>query len=358
VTTPTRRFEAPHRRLERAPRIVEKLVVRAFRSGMWVMARVPARPAALAVGLGAQLSYLTWPSKRRWSDANYGHVLGLPPNDPRVRRLALKAYRRYGEYLVEVMRLPLVGPQEAAAQVFDALDGVEPIWRGSPGGLIITAGHVGNNEAVAAGIAGRGWPINVLADDSAYPELFDDFRRMRESWGVKIIPWRNIRQIYGVLKRREMLALLVDWGYRPDGIPVRLFDAWTTLPAGPATLAAKTGSPILPISIRRGKDAFEVRWSEPIHVASNHAAELVRATQAMADALAATIGAAPEQWYNFKPLWPETIEEQALLQARAEAALRGAGPAVGPEASTDPATGHAAGASHGRAPLDALEATP
>ena len=68
---------------------------------------------------------------------------------------------------------------------------------------------------------------------------------------MTIIAWRNIRAIFGVLRRREMLGLLVDWGYRPDGIPVRLFGAWTALPAGPATLAAKTGSRILPITIRR-----------------------------------------------------------------------------------------------------------
>ena len=48
-----------------------------------------------------------------------------------------------------------------------------------------------------------------------------------------------------------MLALLIDWGYRADGIPVRLFGAWTTLPAGPATLAAKTGATIVPVAIRR-----------------------------------------------------------------------------------------------------------
>ena len=65
-------------------------------------------------------------------------------------------------------------------------------------------------------------------------------------WGVTLIPWRNLRGIFGVLRRGELLGLLVDWGYRSDGIPVRLFDAWTTLPAGPATLAAKTGARILP----------------------------------------------------------------------------------------------------------------
>ena len=87
-----------------------------------------------------------------------------------------------------------------------------------------------------------------------------------------------------------MLALLIDWGYRPDGIPVRIFGAWTTLPAGPATLAAKTGSAILPVAIRRTADGlFHVSYAPVIAVASRAPADLQRATQAVADALAATI---------------------------------------------------------------------
>ncbi len=316
----------------------EKFVVAAFRAASWVLAHVPARPAALLVGVGAQLSYVAWPTKRRWSNANFGHVLGLPPDHPRVRRLALKAYRLYGRYLVEVMRLPGMDAAEAVAQVpVHQLDGIEPIWRESPGGLIFTLGHVGNNEAVAAGVAGRGWPINVVADDSSYPELFEDFTRLRESWGIHVIPWRNLREIYTVLKRREMLALLVDWGYRPEGIPVRLFDAWTMFPAGPATLAAKTNSRILPISIWRGKTGFEVRWADPIDVSSTQPAELQRATQAMADALAATVAAAPDQWYSFKPIWPATAEEQARIEALAGQMLGLPGAAATPPVVDDPA---------------------
>lgn len=337
MTSRERRFEAPHRRLgtsarplRRGSRLAERAVVHAYRAASWGFRRVPPGAAAALVGRGAQLSYALWPTKRRWSNANFGHVLGLPPDDPRVRRLALAAYREYGTYLVELMRLPGVGPDEAAGLIdADDLDVVEPIWRGSEGGLILVAAHIGNNEAVAAGIASRGWPINVLADDSAYPELFEDFRRLRESWGIRIIPWRRIREVYGVLKRREMLALLIDWGYRSDGIPVRLFDAWTTLPAGPATLAAKTRSRILPVAIRRRPDGrFHAEAREVIEVPSADPADLVRATQRLADALAATIAAAPEQWYSFKPLWPETVQESAALERRAAAALAGTGPAV------------------------------
>jgi lauroyl/myristoyl acyltransferase len=166
---------------------------------------------------------------------------------------------------------------------------------------------------------------------------------------VHVIGWRNLREIFAVLRRREMLALLVDWGYRPDGIPVRLFDAWTTLPAGPATLAGRTGARILPIAIRRGDDGrFDVRWAEPIEVASSEPAELVRATQAMADALQGAIAAAPEQWYNFKPIWPASPEESRALERRAAAALAGRGPA-----SVDTATPAAPRREVEREPLDA-----
>ena len=33
------------------------------------------------------------------------------------------------------------------------------------------------------------------------------------------------------------------------------------------------------------------------------------------------MGAAPEQWYSFKPIWPDTPEEAAELEARATAML-------------------------------------
>jgi KDO2-lipid IV(A) lauroyltransferase len=279
------------------------------------------------IGRLSQVSYLLWPAKRRWSNQNFGHVLGLPPDDPRVRELALRAYREYGRYLVELMRLPSMSPEEVGLLATDMdVDEIKRLWRAAPGGggLIFAVGHVGNNEAVAAGIAHHGMPISVVADDSSFPELYELLRRQRESWGVRVIAWRNLREIFGVLKRSEMLALLIDWGYRSDGIPVQLFGAWTTLPAGPATLAAKTRSRILPISIRRVPEGgFAVSWAAPIDVPPDDPAELQRATQAMADALAATIATAPEQWYSFKPIWPAGAAEATDLERRARVMLAG-----------------------------------
>jgi phosphatidylinositol dimannoside acyltransferase len=323
TTTGERQLVAPHRRGGASPRVIERLGVAAYRATAWLLTVVPAGIAAGILGRLAQLSYLLWPTKRRWSNRNFGHVLGVAPGDPQVRALSLRAYRAYGRYLVELMRLPSRPNDEVVRMVPDLdMEAVRRIVHENPagGGMILTVGHMGSNEAVAAAIAHHGMPISVVADDSSFPELFEHLRRQREQWGVTIIAWRNLREIFGVLRRHEMLGLLVDWGYRADGIPVRLFGAWTALPAGPATLAAKTGARILPIAIRRRPDeTFAVTFSDPIDLVSSEPAELQRATQAMADALARAIAAAPEQWYSFKPVWPATEEEALDLERRAAA---------------------------------------
>lgn len=326
MTDRANRLEAPHRRLQPGSRTFERVVVAGYKAFAWLISHLPPAIPGVILARGAQLSYLLWPTKRTWSNANFGHVLGLPPGHPRVRVTALRAYGQYGHYVVELARLPQLAREHADELVPDMdLEAIQRIWEGSRGGLIFTLGHVGNAEAAAAGVASRGWPISVVADDSSFPGLFEEFRRTREQWGVHVIPWRNLREIYGVLRRREMLALLVDWGYRADGIPVQLFDAWTTLPAGPATLAAKTGSRILPVTVHRNPDGrtFSISWADPIEVPSADPADLQRATQAMANAFAASIAPAPKQWYSFKPIWPMDPAEGQALAARATRMLAG-----------------------------------
>ncbi len=327
MTTPKRGLEAPHRRADEGfSRITERIAVGLYRAVSWVLGRLPEPPARAVIGRLLQASYLLWPTKRRWSNENFAHVLGLEAGDPAVRRLALAAYRTYGRYLVELMRLPERPLEEVMALVeAEGLEELGSIWRASGRGVIVTAAHIGNNEAAAAGLVHHGFPISGVADDTAFPELFDLLTRQREAWGIRTIPWRNLREIFRVLHRGEILVLLIDWGYRSDGIPVRLFGHWTTLPAGPAVLAAKAGVPILPVAVRRHDDRYVLTHDGFIEVESNDPAAIQRATQRVADALERAIAEAPDQWYSFKPLWPPTLEEAAELERRA-----GGGPAEAP----------------------------
>jgi KDO2-lipid IV(A) lauroyltransferase len=196
-------------------------------------------------------------------------------------------------------------------------------------GLIAVSGHIGSIDLLAGAFALRGLPTYGLADDSAYPELFEEMNAQRRRWNVEVIPWRNLRRVFTALREPAILGLVVDWGYRSDGIPVQLFGEWTTLPAGPAMLAAKTKAAIVPVVGRRLDDGtYEARHYEPIEVADSSDAEIQRATQEIAHALEDMISVAPDQWYSFKPVWPQTQAEKEQLAARAVTVSRTAGAAA------------------------------
>jgi lauroyl/myristoyl acyltransferase len=269
--------------------------------------------------------YLAWPAKRRIVLANGGHVLGRPPGDPAVARHARQVYRLYARYIVELMRLPWLSRGDIAAacsslhsatvtafaQLYDEL-------RAQGRGMIVVSAHIGCIEEFVASIAGNGWDLYGVADDTAYPELYALLERQRARWGVREIAWRNLRQAFRVLRNRAILALLVDWGYRADDVPVQLFGAWTTLPAGPALLAGRTGAAIVPVVNRRRRDGqLEAEVFEPIEVRNTSPAEVARATQAIAAALERMILPAPAQWHAFKPMWPATDAEARALADRA-----------------------------------------
>jgi KDO2-lipid IV(A) lauroyltransferase len=296
------------------------MVVGAYRGGSWVLGRLPFGPTVRVAGWISDAVWWAWPEKRRHVRANAARILALPPEDRRVAALGRAVFRNQTRWVVEGFHLPRMSREEHVA-LFDApaADRLHEVWEASRGTIVVGL-HIGNGDAAAAALAGRGWPFNVLAEDTAYDELFELMFEQRRAWGVRVIRWRNLREVYRVLRNREMLGLLVDWGYRPDGQPVRLLGAWTTLPAGPAVLAAKTGATILPFwTVRRPDGTFAGDAGAPILVGSTAPAEIARATQAIADALEPIIRAVPEQWCVFKPMWPDDPAEEAALAARAGA---------------------------------------
>ena len=300
-----------------ATRLREKAVVRAYRASTWALGRVPERLSEEVGGLLAESTYLAWPARRRATRESLARVLGTTPDDPRVDRLGRRTYRNYARYVVALMRLPSMAPHELASRVDMAAASVVDDLREQGRGVILVGAHLGHNEAGAAAVAERGWRVSVIADDTEFRELFALLKEQRERWGVHLVPWTNLREFYSALKRRETVGLLVDWGYRPDGVPVRFFGEWTTLPAGPAVLAARTGAMILPVTIRMLPGGrYAASAGTPLEVASGEPAEVARTMQAIADAIERSIRANPGQWWVFKPMWPTTPAERDALLAR------------------------------------------
>lgn len=321
---------APHRRSQRGrlfgvvSRTWERFVVSAFKVASAALVRVPLRVSEPIARAGFLAGYYLWPAKRRIIETNASHILGLPPRHRASASLARGIYATYSRFTLELMRLPNLPADEPSRLL--RRGGPEDrrfmaLWeqcRSEGRGIIATSGHIGSIEVFAAAYAQRGIPTYGLADDSAFPELFELLNRSRARWGVTIIPWRKLREIFRVMREPCILGMVVDWGYRSDGLPVKLCGDWTTLPAGPAALAARSGALIVPVQARREPDGtYTPVMYEPIEVADSSAEEIARATQAIADALGAMVTEAPEQWYTFKPMWPATPAEAEALATRA-----------------------------------------
>jgi len=306
----------PHRYRRGGRRFREHAVLLGYQVGTSVVSRLPLRPTVVVGGWLAVLAYWLWPAKRRIVRANAAHVLSVDPSDPAIGRHARAVFRSQVRWIVETLRIGRLGPDEVVDRVDTTDWPLLEAARGENGSLIVVGAHLGNPEMGAAAIARHGLPIRLLTDDTAHEGLFEAMAAPRRAWGVEMVRWRNLRDVYRVLRAGQVLALLVDWGYRPDGIPVRLFGDWTTLPAGPATLGARTGVPVIVIwVIRRPDGSFAGGVGSPVRVGSTAPAELARATQAIADDLERGVRLAPEQWTTFKPIWPLDPAEEGRLAA-------------------------------------------
>jgi KDO2-lipid IV(A) lauroyltransferase len=279
----------------------------------------------------APLAYLLWPAKRRIADGNAAVILGvadaegrpLPGSASAVRARSLAVYRSYGRYTAELLRLPSRPLSAIAAEV--NLDEAKLLddYKARKQAAIFVGFHAGNNELGAAALAEGHYDVNVVGDDSAFPEMYELLRKLRASWGIKMIDWRAIREVFGVMRRGEILVLLSDWGWKPDGIPCQLFGRWTTLPSGPAVIAARGNAPIVPFFVRReAPGKFRVMFGTPVDAGNGSPAAQLTTTQATAHEMEQLMRSDPSQWNCFKPLWPNATEQRRLAELAAQMATQ------------------------------------
>jgi KDO2-lipid IV(A) lauroyltransferase len=302
----------------------ELLTYWGYRLGEIVITALPRRlTLAVAAAVGNVAYDLAGP-KRELLRANLARPMGVVPGDRRVKSAARRAFRNYAKYLVDIMRISNLTEDEAHDLVHIEDIRVLREARARGKGVLLCTVHVGGMDLVGTGLKAHGESLHVVADDTTYGRLYDHLAAERARQQIFLIGWRNLRGLFRALRDGENLVLFCDGGYRRGDVPVEFCGEATTFPIGPATLAAKTGAPMLPVTAQRtGDDRFHAAGLPLVECASTEPAELYRATQAVADSLGGVIADDPGQWYMFRPVWPETDADRAQARAALEAARRG-----------------------------------
>ena len=214
----------------------------------------------------------------------------------------------HARYWLEVLRAPHY-PDERIDQIIHVEDWAhwEPVLRD---GVVIAVPHLGNFEPYGHFIAKHGLRGVAPVEEIRPRELYDFLRARRASGvGVEAIPLRRAyRRMLAALRDRQVVALVSDRDLAGDGLPVTMFGHTTTLPAGPATLALRTGKPLIMARVlRTAPERFSVR-AVPVEVErTGHVATDVAAlTGELASCFEAAIAEAPEQWWAaFPPFWTD-----------------------------------------------------
>lgn len=293
----------------RLPELRHLLVYLGVRSAAAITGLLPLK-WAIGVGEAGGVIAGRLSGRRRRMVERHARRIGLSEGE--VPRHVRRTFEAYGRYWAEALWLRPSNRDEVERGITH--DGVEHVerLRDAGSGMIYVLPHLGNWEFAGPLAESLDVPVVAVAENLTNRRLREWFVGLRESLGIEVVLATGTRQVMRDLDeaigRKAAVALLSDRDLRGRGVEVEFFGERTTLPAGPATLAIRTGAPILPVGAYfapGGGHHIVVRPPVPVDPdPTDRTAEIAAVTQRIASELEILIRAAPEQWHLLQPNWP------------------------------------------------------
>lgn len=265
--------------------------------------------------LGRAAGHVMWflqPKRRAMAQRHQRRIQGSQVD---ARRASRRVFANYGRYYAEVFwmrprrrgRMIEHGEVEGLSILHEAV--------AAPAGTVLAVGHLGNWEAAGLKAASEGARVLAVAEALVNERIVRWFVEMRAMMDIDIVlTGRGARvtdALTGRLEAGGTIALPCDRDLKGNGIPVTLFGEETTLPAGPISLACRTGATVLPVGVYfQEKAGHRFHIHPPLALPTEGTLEerVREGTRRLALALEGLIREAPEQWLVVVPNWPSDRE--------------------------------------------------
>lgn len=245
---------------------------------------------------------------------NLRRVLGDDATPESLHAVVQAGMRSYARYWLETFQLERMDPVETSERALAGTIGIEHLNRARQEGrgILLALPHSGNWDIAGLSMCHVMGGIATVAERLKPESLYQRFVRYREQLGFEVLPADGdagtAAATAGVLRQRleegRMVCLLSDRDLAGNGIPVTFFGEQTTMPAGPAMLAARTGAALIAIHLAYTDDGWIQHFSAPLELPGTRLADQVRGgTQLLADHFAARIALFPADWHMLQPLW-------------------------------------------------------
>lgn len=258
-----------------------------------------------------RLGYATMDGVRATVAANQAHVLGLPPDDERVRLSTREAFELYARYWYDAFRIRSLSRDElnASTDMVDVHHVDRALEQGK--GVICALPHMGNWDVGGAWFAANGYRIAAVAEELKPARLSELFVHHREALGLRIVPLSKNKhvgqQLKQLLSENWLVALVADRDLGGRGIEVEMFGAPRRLPAGPALLSITSGAPLVVTPVSTLPQGWQVRISAPLEFerTGDTRTDVRALTRVLAAEFERAIAAKPPDWHMFQPGWDD-----------------------------------------------------
>ena len=253
-------------------------------------------------------------------------------SEEECRAVARATFSHFGRLLVVLLKFSTLSADQIRQRVeFEGEDRVQDALSRGHGAIIFT-GHFGYWE-----LQGLAQPLvlpslSVLARPLDNPYLHVLLERMRVATGNRVIYRRGaLRRVLRALNANECVAMLIDQHiHGSDAVRVDFFDRTAATTAALATLALRTGAPLIPafaLPLRGGK--FRLIYEHPIDLPPPGSADPVRdLTQRCTDVLEMYVRRFPDLWLWMHRRWRDEGDDAT--------AMPGMFPAAAPDEREEP----------------------
>lgn len=234
-------------------------------------------------------------------------------------RLCRRAWQHLGMMVVELCATLARPLEQILGRItFDGLPHLRGVMETHGRALVATA-HLGNWELLAAAHRLTGYPLAIVVRPLDAPWLNALADRLRRKTGVALIEKRGaLRSVLASLRQGGLVGILLDQNAaRGEGVFVPFFGRPASTSKSLAVLAVRTGTPVVPIFIRReadGRHRVTVCPPLPPPASNETEAAVVELTARCTRAIEAAVREAPEQWLWVHRRWRTRPPDEARVR--------------------------------------------
>jgi phosphatidylinositol dimannoside acyltransferase len=280
---------------------------RAFKAVQSIVERLPRSWAYALAVFAARFAF--WFSPRARPRLEFNLRVARPDLDERaLKRVAWLNFRNHAKAYADLMMLPRANAE--AMRPLLKVKGWENLEqaRAVGKGVMVVSCHMGSYEIAAAIWSATLAPVSLFAEELEPRALYEWYRDTRARLGISVLPLHlgGLRKVTQALRDGEMVVTAIDRDIMGTGHVMPFFGRPARIPLGPAAIALRMGTPLLPAcAYRLPDDTYMVEGLPPLiaEATGDVKADEVRITQQLLRQIEEFIRLHPDQWHVPHRIW-------------------------------------------------------